>query len=84
MKRIKDIIIAVLLALLPIILISVTVYLEIYASPKKSVIMYEPRRAFSIPMDTSLYQQWEDNFDTVFTDSWGITTYSHKHHVETR
>jgi hypothetical protein len=84
MKRIKEIIIAILIVAIPVTLILFVVYLEVSSTPKAVKNAYEPFRKFSIPMDTSLYQEWEDNFDTSYTDSYGIITYSHKNHAKTR
>lgn len=72
MKRTIELIIALLIAAVPIIVVLVMVYFSAFSEDKPITGPYEPYKAFSIPMDTSLYQEWEDNFDTSYVDSWGI------------
>lgn len=45
---------------------------------------WEPYRPVEVspPMDTSLYTEWEDNFDTTFVDENGITHITRKEYVE--
>lgn len=52
--------------------------------PKRPV--WEPYRPVEVspPMDTSLYVEWEDNFDTTFVDEDGITHVTRKEYEETR
>lgn len=47
---------------------------------------WQPDRPVNVspPTDTSLYVEWEDNFDTTFVDDWGITHVTRKEYVETR
>lgn len=47
---------------------------------------WEPYRPVEVspPMDTSLYTEWEDNFDTSFVDDWGIKYVTRKEYVQTR
>lgn len=47
---------------------------------------WQPYRPVEVspPMDTSLYTEWEDNFDTTFVDDYGITHVTRKEYVKTR
>lgn len=82
MKQLRELIIAVLIAAIPIVIILLLVYLEAFSAPKPVSTAYEPYKAFSIPMDTSLYKEWEDKFDTSYVDSWGITHYTRKEYED--
>lgn len=45
---------------------------------------WQPYRPVEVspPMDTSLYTEWEDNFDTSFTDEDGVYHVTRKEYVE--
>lgn len=36
------------------------------------------------PTDTTLYTEWEDNFDTTYVDDWGITYVTRKEYAKIR
>lgn len=84
MKQFRELIIAVLIAAIPVVLVLLAVYMEAFSRPEQPVGAYEPFKAFSIPMDTSLYKEWEDKFDTVYTDGNGITHVTRKEYEKTR
>lgn len=50
--------------------------LVVAAKPKEAEpVAYEPWKPVSVlpPMDTTLYKEWKDNFDTTYVDDWNIT-----------
>ena len=76
-KRIKEVIIAFLIAMIPVGIILLCIYFDA-VSQQPVPGPYEPNKTFSVPYDTSLYKDWVDNFDTSYTDSWGILHVTHK------